>query len=50
MCARKEKSMHESERKHVAAYSQQKESMCKEKVKHARDGKPNNRKALVRWR
>jgi len=41
--------MHDSERKHVAVQSQQKETMCKEKVKHVRDGKPNNRKSQVRW-
>lgn len=39
MCARK-RSMHDSERKHVVAYSQEKESKCTEAVKHVRDGKP----------
>lgn len=30
---RKRKCVHESERKHITAYSQQKESMCQEEVK-----------------
>ena len=50
VCVQERKSAHESERKHVAAYSKQKESMCKEEVKHVRDGKPKIRKAHVRWR
>lgn len=49
MCARKKRSMHDNERKHAAAYSQEKESKCKEVVKHVREGKPENRKAHVRW-